>query len=112
MPARRLWRIFLAAALLVATQASLQHPLEHLQQGRGAPAAALASAGDSHPFEPLHAQQCDVCVVAASLGAAAPSASLFKLSVPGSAFAAARTESVFIAAFSPLFHSQAPPALL
>jgi hypothetical protein len=109
----RLWRLFLTAALLVATQSSLLHPFDHLQQARSAQSiAGVSSLGDTHPFETLRAQICDVCVAGAGLGAAAsldsPTAPI--LSTRDRAFA--RRKAAFLSAFSPLFRSQAPPALL
>jgi hypothetical protein len=109
----RLWRLFLTAALLVATQSSLLHPFDHLRQARSVQCiAGVSSLGDTHPFETLHGQVCNVCVVGAALGAAAsldsPTAPI--LSARDRAFA--RRKAAFLSAFSPLFRSQAPPALL
>jgi hypothetical protein len=109
---RRLARFFLAAALLVATHASQLHPFAHFQEQHAKSAASASSVGDKHPFEGVHTQLCDVCVAGAALGAAAsvdlpalPAASGLERAFP-------RRAEVFIAAFSPLFRSQAPPTLV
>jgi len=113
MTLSRLWRLFLAAALLVATQSSLLHPFKHFREARGAQTVvSVSSVGDRHPFEVLHEQLCQVCIAGAALGAAAS----FEPSAPSvvstGARASSRRDALFIAAFSPLFRSQAPPALL
>jgi hypothetical protein len=108
----RTWRLFLAIALLVATQSSLLHPFKHFH-ARGAQAvSSVSSVADRHPFEVLHEQLCDVCVAGAALGAAASFESPSTPVVSGRERAAPRRDASFIAAFSPLFRSQAPPALL
>jgi len=112
MTSSRLWRVFLAAALLVATQSSLLHPFKHFQ-ARGAQAvSSVSSIADRHPFEVLHEQLCDVCLAGAALGAAASFESRSAPVVSGRERAVSRRDATFIAAFSPLFRSQAPPALL
>jgi len=93
---RFLSRLFVAAALLVATQVALEHPLEHL----------------SKSSVPAHEQHCDACVAFASIGAAAVSHAPLAIVVPAAGFSAAAPEMVFTAAFTPHFRSQAPPALL
>jgi hypothetical protein len=108
----RLWRLFLAAALLVATQSSLLHPFQHFQSRGAQSVTSVSSVGDRHPFEVLHAQLCQICIAGAALGAAAsfvsPSASL----ISSRERATSRRDAIFIAAFAPLFRSQAPPAFL
>lgn len=112
MASGRTWRLFLAIALLVATQSSLLHPFKHFQP-RGAQAVStVSSVADRHPLEVLHGQLCDVCVAGAALGAAASFESASTLFALGSDRAASGRGATFIAAFSPLFRSQAPPALL
>ena len=112
MVASRSWRLFLAIALLVATQSSLLHPFKHLQ-ARGAQAvSSVSTVADRHPFEVLHEQLCDVCVAGAALGAAASFEPASTQVVSGGERAASRRGASFIAAFAPLFRSQAPPALL
>lgn len=96
MASRLLARLFLAAALLVATQAALEHPLEHLSQSSA----------------PAHEQHCDACVAFASIGAAAVSHAPLVIDIPAGDFSAAAPATVFIAAFTPHFRSQAPPAVL
>lgn len=112
MALSRLWRLFLAAVLFVAIQSSLQHPFQHFQKARAQAVASVSSAGDRYPFEALHEKLCDVCIAGAALGAAAsfdsPAAPVISHRDP----AAPRRDAVFVAAFSPFFRSQAPPALL
>jgi hypothetical protein len=116
MAVARLWRLFLAAAVLVAMQSSLLHPFEHLQKALGAQAAtgapAIKALDDQRPLETLHGQLCELCVAGAALGAAASGSSAPESLVSSGSFAASREQSVFLAAFTPLFRSQGPPALL
>jgi hypothetical protein len=116
MGVARLWRVFLAAAVLVAMQSSLLHPFEHFQKALGVQAAAGGAAvktiDDQHPLETLHAQLCEVCVAGAALGAAAPASSAPEPVLFPGGFAASREKSFFLAAFTPVFRSQGPPALL
>src|SRR5258708_35238951 len=108
----RLWRLFLATALLVAAQSSLLHPFRHFQ-ARGAQSVSSVSAtADRHPFDALHEQLCQVCIAGAALGAAASFESRAAAVVSSREPAAPSRDATFIAAFSPLFRSQAPPALL
>jgi len=93
MLSRFLARLFLAAAFLVATQVALEHPLEHLSQSSA----------------PAHGQHCDACVAFASIGAAAVSHPPISIDAPSGGFSAAAPETVFTAAFTPHFRSQAPP---
>ena len=112
MASSRTWGLFLAIALMVATQSSLLHPFKHFQ-ARGAQAvSSVSSIADRHPFEVLHEQLCDVCLAGAALGAAASFESRSTPAVPGRERAASRHDTSFSAAFSPLFRSQAPPAFL
>ena len=113
MASSRLGRLFLAAALFVATQSSLLHPFQHFHEAKGAqPVASVSSAGDRHPFEALHEQLCDVCIAGAALGAAATCDSPVAPVISRRDRPAPRRDAVFVAAFSPLFRSQAPPPLL
>ena len=96
MLSRFLARLCLVAAFLAATQVALEHPLEHLSQSS----------------TPAHQQHCDACVAFASVGAAAVSHAPFAIDVPTGGFSAAAPATVFTAAFTPLFRSQAPPAVL
>lgn len=113
MALRGLWRLLLATALIVATQSSLLHPFQHFHEAHGAQAVAtVSSVGDRHPFEVLHQQLCEVCVAGAALGAAASSDSPAPPVFSHAERAASRRDGIFIAAFSPLFRSQAPPAFL
>jgi hypothetical protein len=112
MALSRLWRLFLAAALLVATQSSLLHPFKHFQARGAQPVASVRSVADRHPFEVLHGQLCQICIAGAALGAAASFDSPSPSVVSRLERAAWRRDGLFIAAFSPLFRSQAPPALL
>jgi hypothetical protein len=88
-------RLVLAAFFLIATQVALQHPLEHLKQSA-----------------PAQHQQCDGCIAYASVGSAAVSHASFSIAVAAAGFAATAQAPVFIAAFTPQFRSQAPPALV
>jgi len=117
MAAARLWRLFLAAAVLAAMQSSLLHPFEHFQKALGAPAAArgapaVKAIGDPRPLETVHAQLCEICVAGAALAAAASANSAPQPVFSSGSFAASREEGLFLAAFTPLFRSQGPPALL
>jgi hypothetical protein len=116
MAAARLWRLFLAVAVLVAMQSSLLHPFEHFQKALGAQAAAGKAAvkaiDDQHPLETLHSQLCELCVAGAALGATASASFAPEPLVSSGGFAASREDSLFLAAFTPLFRSQGPPALL
>ena len=87
-------RLVLAASFLIATQVALQHPLEHLKKS-----------------PPAQHQQCEACIALASIGPAAVSHASFSVAVAAAGFAATAREPVFIAAFTPHFHSQAPPVL-
>ena len=107
-----LWRVFLAVALLVATQSSLLHPFKHFQARAAQSATSVRALGDRHPFEVLHEQLCQVCIAGAALGAAASFDSPVSPLASARDRASQRRDAVFIAAFSPLFRSQAPPALL
>jgi hypothetical protein len=115
MPMARLWRVFLAATVVVAMQSSLLHPFEHFhraQAGYSGGSTAVQAAGDRSPLQSLESKLCEVCVAGAALGAAASARSATApISFSGSS-AASREESPFLAAFTPLFRSQAPPALL
>ena len=116
MAVARLWRVLLAAAVLAAMQSSLLHPFEHLHKALGARAlaavATVKAIDDRHPLESLHAQLCDLCVAGAALGAAASMGAAPRPVLAARGFAASREEGLFVAAFAPLFRSQAPPALL
>jgi hypothetical protein len=96
-------------------QSSLLHPFEHF---RGVPgldmgaATTLKAAGERTPFGSLDSKVCEVCVAGAALGAAASASSAASATDFSGSFAASRGEAVFLAAFTPLFRSQAPPALL
>ncbi len=94
MLSRALARVLLAAAFLVATQAALQHPLDHL--GKAA----------------THEQHCAACVAFASIGAAPVTHAALHIDIAPAGFASVAYAPVFTAAFTPLFRSQAPPALL
>jgi hypothetical protein len=91
---RVLARILLAAAFLFATQAALQHPLDHL--GKAA----------------THEQHCNACAGLAALGAAPVLHATLHVDSPSSDFASAAYAAAFSAAFTPYFRSQAPPAAL
>jgi len=112
MTSSRLWRFFLAAALLVATQSSLLHPFKHFQARGAQTVSSISSIADRHPFEVLQEQLCDICLAGAALGAAASFESPSTPVVGGREPIATRRGARFIAAFSPLFRSQAPPAFL
>jgi hypothetical protein len=116
MAAARLWRFLLAAAVLAAMQSSLLHPLEHFRGTLGAQTAAgdaaVKAIKDQQPFEMLHSQLCGLCVAGAALGAAASASSATEPARSSGGFAASREEILFRAAFTPLFRSQGPPALL
>jgi hypothetical protein len=117
MAVARLWRVLLAAGLLVAMQSSLLHPFEHFQKVLGTRAAAggvpaVRAIDDQHPLETAQSQLCEICVAGAALAAAAPGTSAHQPVLSSRGFAASREESLFLAAFTPLFRSQAPPALL
>jgi hypothetical protein len=116
MAAAGLWRLFLAAAVVVAMQSSLLHPFEHFHDAPGAQTvageAAVKAIDDQHPFETLHAQLCELCIAGAALGAAASASSAVEPVLSSGGFAASRQDSLFLAAFAPLFRSQGPPALL
>ena len=110
-----LWRLFLAAAIVVAMQSSLLHPFEHFQGllgAKAAGAAAVKAIDGQQPVESQDAKLCEVCVAGAALGAAASAGSAGEPVFFSGGFAASRYESLFLAAFTPLFRSQAPPALL
>ncbi len=116
MAAARLWRLFLAAAVIVAMQSSLLHPFDHFHHALGAQtpagAAAVKAIDDRHPFETLHSQLCELCIAGAALGAAASAGSAAEPVLSAGGFAASREEGLFLAAFTPLFRSQGPPILL
>jgi hypothetical protein len=110
-----MWRLFLAAAIVVAMQSSLLHPFQHFQGLLGAKAAgiaALKAIDEQHPVESPDAKLCEVCVAGAALGAAASASSVSEPVLSSGGFAALRGEGIFFAAFTPLFRSQAPPAVL
>ena len=112
MLSSRSWRLFLAIALLVATQSSLLHPFKHFQARAAQAVSSVSSIADRHPFEVLHEQLCDICLAGAALGAAASFESPSTPVVTRRERIASRRGASFVAAFSPLFRSQAPPALL
>ena len=112
MALSRLWRLFLAAALLVASQSSLLHPFKHFQARGAQSISSVRSVADRHPFDALQERLCQVCIAGAALGAAASFESPAAAAVFGRERVASRRDATFIAAFSPLFRSQAPPALL
>ena len=91
---RALPRLLLMAALLFAAQSALEHPFKHYAQG-------LA-----------HSEQCDTCLAHAAFGAAAPSHAPIIVPLAPYGFAASARPAFFVAAFTPPFRSQAPPALL
>jgi hypothetical protein len=111
MLSRALSRLLFAAAFLLSTQAALQHPLQHLGNAQGA-ARKAATLGEEHRYDRSHAQQCDVCVALAALGAAAPLLKSFVVASAPRSFSESARASRFVAAFTPQFRSQAPPALL
>ena len=86
-------RLILAASFLIATQVALQHPLEHVKQST-----------------PAQHQQCEACIAFASIGPAAVLQMPLSVVVAAVGFAATAQAPVFIAAFTPHFRSQAPPA--
>jgi hypothetical protein len=96
MQLRFLARLVLAASLLLASQVALQHPLEHLKKSS----------------TPAQHQHCDACIAFASIGPAAVSQASLCVAVAAAGFAATAQAPVFLAAFTPHFHSQAPPALV
>jgi hypothetical protein len=112
----RLWRLLLAAAVLAAMQSSLLHPFEHFQKALAAQASAakatVRAIDDQHPLETLQSQLCELCIAGAALGAAASAGSAPEPLAFSDGFAASRQAGLFLAAFTPLFRSQAPPALL
>jgi hypothetical protein len=115
MAPARLWRLFLAATVVVAMQSSLLHPFEHFRAALGiqtAGASSVKAIDEQHPFESLESKLCELCVAGAALGAAASASSAAEAVFFSGGFAASRDESLFLAAFTPLFRSQAPPALL
>lgn len=94
MLSRVLARLLLAAAFLVATQAALQHPLDHL--GKAA----------------TNEQHCATCVAFASVGATPVSHAVLHIEIAPAGFSSVAYAPVFTAAFTPHFYSQAPPAVL
>jgi hypothetical protein len=102
----KLARLLLAALFLAATQVALVHPLEHV--GSGSSELAL---GEKYPVDLVHAQQCDVCVATASLGFVSSSVLSFEPPMLPGGTAQETQEHLFLAAFAPLFRSQAPPTL-
>ena len=96
MRTRILARLFLVAALLVATQVALQHPLDHLWQSSA----------------PAQDHQCGACLAFASIGPAAVSHASLAIAVVPAGFSATAQAAVFTAAFTPHFRSQAPPVVL
>jgi hypothetical protein len=112
MTLNRLGRLFLSAALFVATQSSLLHPFQHFPARGAQSVASLSAVADPQPFEVLHSQLCQICIAGAALGAAASFDSPAPAAVSRLERVAPRRDGLFIAAFSPLFRSQAPPALL
>jgi hypothetical protein len=112
MALSRLWRLFLVTALLVATQSSLLHPFQHFRAHSARAVASVGAVADRYPFEVLQEQLCQVCIAGAALGTAASFESPAAAPVSSRDRAAPRRDATFIAAFSPLFRSQAPPALL
>jgi len=97
-------------------QSSLLHPFEHFKKALGARAAVakatVRAIDDQHPLETLQSQLCELCVAGAALGAAASAGSPSAPLVSAGGFAASRENGLFLAAFTPLFRSQAPPAFL
>ena len=97
-------------------QSSLLHPFEHFQKAFGAQAAAgvpaVKAIDDQHPLETLQSQLCEICVAGAALAAAASKTSAPQPVFSSGCFAASREGSLFLAAFTPVFRSQGPPALL
>ena len=124
MAAARLWRVFLAAAVVVAMQSSLLHPFEHFHAALGSGTVASDSArtvasdpavkaiGDREPLETLDAKLCELCVAGAALGVAVPASSSAEPVFSSGGLAVWRDEGLFLAAFTPFFRSQAPPVLL
>ena len=110
-PLPALWRVLFAVAFLLSTQAALQHSLQHLAKNRGG-GYASAVAGQEHASDRAHAQQCDVCAAFAALGTAAPLLKTFVVALPGLSFSESVRHERFVAAFTPQFRSQAPPAPL
>jgi hypothetical protein len=111
MAVSRFWRALFAVAFLFATQSAIVHPISHVESQARAPAAGPTGVDEQHPFELRHAQQCDVCTAAVALQGLVSGSSHFSVE-SFAAVAPGRDPAAFIAAFTPLFRSQAPPALL
>ena len=91
---RALSRLLLVAALVLAVQSTLEHPFKHVGQG-------LA-----------HSEQCDACIAHAALGAAAHSHASIAIPVSLRGLSETARPVLHLAAFTPPFRSQAPPAVL
>jgi len=106
----KLARLLLAAAFLLATQVALVQPFAHVGPHSTAQSATVW-AGEQHRADLSHAQQCDVCTAAEGLGAFALSSIPSYSADQDGQLGVSSAAQVHLAAFSPLFRSQAPPAL-
>lgn len=104
---RRLARLVLALALLVAWQGALEHPLAHVHE-------ALHAHGDSG--DPGHEHQhgeiphaCDTCVAGAALEVAAPGVSYAGTASPVAAMIHPGAHAALLPRAPPPYRSQAPP---
>lgn len=96
--------LFLAFALLVATQGALVHPFAHDCEAAHAHASA---AGSDDGSEASHA--CDLCMAFSALAVAATGGTVVALHAPADVRPSGDRESPSLPRAPPAFRSQAPP---
>lgn len=98
--------LFLAVALLVATQGALVHPYVHDCEAAHAHASGD---GDHDGSSANHA--CDLCMAFSALALAANGSTALALDAPSAVLASRDTGTIFLPRAPPAFRSHAPPSL-
>jgi hypothetical protein len=98
--------LFLAVALLVATQGALVHPYVH-----DCEAAHAQAAGDGDHDGPGAGHACDLCMAFSALALAANGSAVAPLDAPSAVRALRDLGTAFLPRAPPAFRSQAPPFL-
>lgn len=103
---RKLALFFVAAALLLAAQGALEHPISHLGE-----AVQAAAQGADDERQPDGAHHCDLCVAFSAVAGLADGASLPSIDACAALCIGTGTTGDLLLRAPPPFHSQAPPIL-
>lgn len=103
---RALALLFVAVALLFASQGALEHPISHLGE---AVHAAVQGGGDDR--QPDGAHHCDLCVAFSAMAGLADGATLPSIDACAALRIGAGAVGDLLPRAPPAFRSQAPPIL-